>query len=84
LYVSNEILLGRLNGACVKISVLLLNDARITQISGAMTSRPQTARATWAKPLKSLISFFSRCVAVLACREPVYEAAGPSVLVVVT
>ena len=47
---------GSANGLPMKISVLLLNDARNIQISGAMTSMAQTARAMCARPLNSLIS----------------------------
>nr|BFE75011.1 hypothetical protein GCM10020092_083120 [Actinoplanes digitatis] len=60
----------------MKISVLLLNDAKTTQTSGATTMMPQIARAMCAKPLNSLISRFARPASVVWA----FERGGVTVL----
>src|SRR3954471_24258234 len=57
-YVSNEKLLGSANGSPRKISVLFLNDASTTQISGPAVARAQTIRAMCARPVNALTSRF--------------------------
>src|SRR3954449_2469854 len=55
-YVSNENECGSANGRPRKISVLLLNEASKTQISGPAVASAQMASPKWARPLNALTS----------------------------
>jgi hypothetical protein len=72
-YVSSEKLAGSANGLPRKISVLLLNDASSTQISGPAVISAQTTSETCASPVNALISFFGS-----GLRPPLFGAPAGS------